>query len=210
MNEKYKDFQELPKDYTQQDLRNLFVKRNYARFVNAPETDDMVILEQNNDFGAYQFPENTDIESANFELEYLKLDETPSRYLKKRVEAYLKICKEIKDKKPEFPQFIKLSDKRDQFAEELKIEFSSDKKGLHFRYMIEALKNLRLLIETTDLALYNSLIEYFGGKGIVGSYNALFTLKIDYNNKSHQPYTDKIHSAEKRIESIVAKLFSKT
>jgi hypothetical protein len=105
--DKYNDFQELPNNYNEQDLRNLFVKRNYSNYIADPDANDILIYDdKSEEFKAgppqerikangLLFPETTDIESAKFELNYLKPLEIEHRYLRKKVEAYLKICEEI-------------------------------------------------------------------------------------------------------------------
>ncbi|HUX55996.1 MAG TPA: hypothetical protein VMV77_03415 [Bacteroidales bacterium] len=133
--DKYKDFRDLPDNYDEQTLIELFIKRNYVRqgFDNRDANDIIIskdITEGKIDgkfiynpdkkisfrasthkermiywkellTGGLQFPENFEIEQANFELSFLNLSEVPNRYLRKKVEAYLELCKKIiKENRP--------------------------------------------------------------------------------------------------------------
>jgi hypothetical protein len=128
MMDKYKDFEDLPNNYSKQDLMNLFVKRNYSRRIESPKADDIIIIDDPRDgftkiagkpnipqkvytkissydermrlketskIVMYQFPENNDIESAKFEVSILKPLEVEDYYTRKKVKAYLIICRKI-------------------------------------------------------------------------------------------------------------------
>lgn len=88
----YSDFEKL-KDMDEMTLRRLFVERNYVRYINDPMTDDMTSPME----GVSIFPEDTDETAAKIELQILKPEEIENRYLRKRVEAYLAICRELID-----------------------------------------------------------------------------------------------------------------
>ena len=121
--DKYKDFEELPTDYSEQDLRNLFVKRQSREF-DDPQANDIIIhtagvngkeIYSNPDSKVSTFDErmallkkmgkegsialsvsgDSDLETAKFELKYLKPSEIESRYLRKKVEAYRKLCRKF-------------------------------------------------------------------------------------------------------------------
>ena len=77
---KYKDFQELPDNYNEQDLRNLFVKRCFEPHLNSPLANDILIYE--NILDAYEvLPADSD-----------------DPYIKKRIKAYKELNKKGRTK----------------------------------------------------------------------------------------------------------------
>jgi hypothetical protein len=123
--DKYKDFQDL-KDTSEQTLKNLFVKRNYSDRIDNPLADDIIIetadkvstyeermgVKKKNAVIAFQFPVTTDFEMAKIELLYLKPSEIGNYYIRKRVEAYMKICKGIVKEEKKNPKKGKVSNIR--------------------------------------------------------------------------------------------------
>jgi hypothetical protein len=243
--EKYKDFQELPNDYNEGDLSNLFVKRNYLKRIEHPKADDIIIgsagingkeiysnlnmdvstLKERMSFEkgtsvAYLLPETTDIDSAKFEISFLNPSEIEDYYLRKRVEAYLKICKEIlyeerQSIKP-FHKFLKNipDDKINDFAEELKKDFPNTQ-SIDMRYMVEGLKNLNILvIEKGQMKkVFYSMKKYFAPD--IGTYESIFTMPKLYKEDWMKPGTagalhySHIKTAEMQICSILKKLHIK-
>ena len=133
---------------------------------------------------------------------------TPKHHLSILEEHYkgnVKTSKTPPDKKS-FPQYLmNVEDKGELLAEELKNEFT--KKGLEIRYMIEALKNQKILKESlSDLELYKSMKEYFDNE--IGAYSGIFTIKFDFKTQgAHLKYKSNILKAEERIRRILEKLF---
>jgi len=205
---KYKDFEELPSQYDERVLRELFVQRNHVRQgIDNPKANDIALLDEDPKLRVYQVPDTFELEQARFEVSYLHPEEVPDRYTRKAVEAYLQMCHQIiKEEAPPstaktFPQFLNnLEGKEVQFADRLRAKFS-DGRGRQIRYMIEALKELNLLSygQRERESLYQSMKVYFN-RGI-GAKTGIFDPKYDVLGR------DNIEAAIDRINSILKDLF---
>jgi hypothetical protein len=100
------------------DIRDAFTKiagkPNTAKktYTKVSSYQERMKLKKKQAVGAFQFPETTDIDSAKFELSFLKPSEIEHRYLRKRVEAYLKLCRRIIKEEENNPKKGKVSDIR--------------------------------------------------------------------------------------------------
>lgn len=130
------------------------------------------------------------------------LKTTPKRDLD-RLERHFTKAKPRKTRKDKtFPQFlINLEGKEEEFASRLRAVFSGGR-GRQIRYMIEALRELKLLTfgNREGESLYQSMVVYFNRA--IGAKTGIFDPKYDELGR------DNIDAAIDRINSILKDLFS--